>query len=362
MTLQARIRAQRGDFTLDAALEVNRGEVLALLGPNGSGKSTLLGAIAGLVPVVVGEVMVGDRTLTRVDNQGTRVVPTHQRGVGLLGQNPLLFPHLTVLQNVMFGGLARGDRADDVAERARHWLDAVELGGVEQRRPHALSGGQQQRVAIARALTAEPEVLLLDEPLASLDVESASAIRTLLRERLVASSMATIVVTHDLVDAVVLADRAAILDSGRLADSGATSVVLGQPVDRFAAALAGLNLLRGVVAEGGFVVVQGVRYRARERTAVATGNEVWVAFPRSAVTIHEPGAAVDTSNVWTGVVEALQPAAGGIRVVGAEIVAESSSTELLERGLRAGSPVSLRVDPAFVTFYADRAGGSIARD
>ena len=182
--MDARLLVRRGNFSLDVELRVEHGEVLALLGPNGSGKSTLLGALAGLIPIEEGVVTVSGRVLTK-RVRGTRlVVPPEHRGIGLLGQEPLLFPHLSALDNVAFGPQSQGMPKATARGEARDWLRAVELDGLDDRRPAQLSGGQQQRVALARALAAKPNVLLLDEPLAAVDVQTASLLRQLLRDRL----------------------------------------------------------------------------------------------------------------------------------------------------------------------------------
>lgn len=356
MTLSAEVVVRRGDFVLDVDLDVDAGEVLALLGPNGSGKSTFLEALAGLIPVTAGTVSVNERALTRVSAGERMSVPPHARRVGLLGQEPLLFPHLSALQNVAFGISAVFGRSADAARSAERWLADVGLAGLEDRRPAELSGGQQQRVAIARALAAEPDLLLLDEPMASLDVEAASSIRTLLRERLSSAGTTTVLVTHDVVDVVVLADRVVTLERGRVIDSGSASDVLGRPVNRFAASLAGLNLLPGRVTRHGLVSVADGHLFAGSGDVPHGGNDAWVAFPRSAVIVRDPSAeqAAAAQNSWTGTVAALEPAAGGIRIVlaGDEVVAEVPSSQVLARQLGSGSVVSLYVDPEFVTVYS----------
>lgn len=364
MTLSAEVVVRRGDFVLDAGLDVGAGEVLALLGPNGSGKSTFLGALAGLVPVTAGSVSVNERTLTRMSAGERMSVPPHARRVGLLGQEPLLFPHLSAMQNVAFGvraGHGRRVAADRLAEQ---WLADVGLAGFEERRPAELSGGQQQRVAIARALAAEPDLLLLDEPMASLDVEAASSIRTLLRERLSSTRTTTVLVTHDVVDVVVLADRVVTLERGRIADSGSASDVLGRPVNGFAASLAGLNLLTGHVTGLGRVAVAGGHVFAGGGDVPPVGSEAWVAFPRSAVSVRElsGGPSAGAENSWAGTIAALEPAAGGIRIVltGDEVVAEVPSSQVLARHLGSGSMVSLHVDPEFVTVYPRHGRGGHA--
>lgn len=255
--LRANVVARRGAFVLDAAIDVSSGEVLALLGPNGAGKSTLLHVIAGLAIPESGEVAVGGRTLTRRDPRGRHddavfVSPRH-RGVGLLGQDPLLFPHLSAVQNVAFSARAQGIRPTQAVTAAEEWLAAVGLDGLEGRKPGALSGGQQQRVAIARVLAARPKVLLLDEPMAALDVQTAAAIRILLKERLADTGIPTVLVTHNVLDAIVLADRVAVLDDGRIVEEGETSQVLDTPGNQFLRALTGPDLVPATVGADGSV-------------------------------------------------------------------------------------------------------------
>lgn len=221
MTLHANVLVRRGDFELAVDLTVESGEVVAVMGPNGAGKSTLLHTIAGLVHPVSGTVSIGSRMLVA----DSVWVPAHRRRVGLLGQDPLLFPHLTALENVTFAARASHARAG-ATERAHHWLREFDVAEFADRRPSQLSGGQQQRVALARALAADPDALLLDEPLASLDVDAAARIRVTLRSHLSLTPTPTILVTHDPVDAIMLADRVVRMEHGRIVDSGSPSAVL----------------------------------------------------------------------------------------------------------------------------------------
>lgn len=249
LALDAQISVSRGAFLLDVNLHLAEGEVIALLGPNGAGKSTLLNAVSGLIEPAHGIVSVRGRTLSRrLDSHthyGRIFVPPTLRRVGLLGQDPLLFPHLSALENVAFGQRSQGRPASVARADATQWLEAVGLGDFSGRRPRELSGGQQQRVAIARALAARPDLLLLDEPLAALDVQTAAQIRRLIRESLIASGTTAVIVTHDVIDALVLADRVAILHDGQIIDDGPKERVLGHPKTAFIAALAGTNMLIG---------------------------------------------------------------------------------------------------------------------
>ena len=235
---------------LDVGFSVAAGEVLAVLGPNGAGKSTTAAVIAGLVTAEHAVVRVGDRTLT--DTTRGIAVPTHDRRIGLLQQDPLLFPHLTVLGNVVFGARQHRGRAQARAG-ATGWLEAVGVAELADRRPGEISGGQAQRVALARALAADPEVLVLDEPLAGLDVAAAATARAVLRRVLAGTPRPALLITHDLLDVLALADRILVLEDGRVTETGLVSRVLAAPRSRFGARIAGLNLVRGVLAGPGLL-------------------------------------------------------------------------------------------------------------
>ncbi|HWV25768.1 MAG TPA: ATP-binding cassette domain-containing protein, partial [Aeromicrobium sp.] len=196
--LRADVDVIRDGFHLRADVDVAAGGCLAVLGPNGAGKSTLLAAIAGLVRLREGVVTLGERTLERPGQ--VRLRPD-QRRITLLDQKPRLFPHLTAAQNIAFGPRSRGRDRGSARRIALDWLERVELPDRADARPHELSGGQQQRVALARALAAEPEALLLDEPFAALDTESAVAIRSLLAVELARTATTSVLVTHDVADA-----------------------------------------------------------------------------------------------------------------------------------------------------------------
>ena len=236
--LRARV-AQRG---LDVELSVAAGEVLAVLGPNGAGKSTTVAVIAGLLRADDAVVRVGNRILTDTD-RGV-CVPVHDRRIGVLMQDPLLFPHLTAIGNVTFAARRHADRSE-ARPRARRWLAEVGADDLADRAPDELSGGQAQLVALARALAAEPEVLLLDEPLAGLDVAGAATARSVLRRVLAAESRTALLITHDLIDVLTLADRVLVLEAGKVVESGRVADVLVAPRSDFGARIAGVNLVRG---------------------------------------------------------------------------------------------------------------------
>lgn len=233
---------------LEVEFEVSAGEVLAILGANGAGKSSALQVIAGLLRPDSGMVTAGRHLLTDVA-AGVHV-PVHRRNVGLLQQDSMLFPHLDVMANVAFGPRSSSGRRGASAAADR-WLTKVGARDLASRMPRELSGGQAQRVALARALAAEPDVLLLDEPMAGLDVEAATSMRALLRDVLTDGGRCAVLVTHELLDVTSLADRVVIIDRGRVVESGPVASVLSAPGTDFGARFAGVNLVGGFAQENG---------------------------------------------------------------------------------------------------------------
>ncbi|NQX12798.1 ABC transporter ATP-binding protein [Microbacteriaceae bacterium VKM Ac-2855] len=256
MILDFHARVEARDF--DVSLQMNAGETLALLGPNGAGKSTLLSLLAGLTRADAGRAELDGQVLF----DGRRHLAPHRRSVSLLAQQALLFPHLTVLDNVAFGPRAAGISAADAGRLALTLLEQVDAVEFARRRPAQLSGGQAQRIAVARALATDPSLLLLDEPMAALDVTVAPQLRRLLRD--VLADRTAIIVTHEVLDAYLLADRVAVIREGRIVEQGPTREVLERPRTPFTAELAGLNLVTGVrtdrglrTAEGDDIVIDG---------------------------------------------------------------------------------------------------------
>jgi len=274
VALQAVVESRDVDIEFDIAA----GEVLALLGPNGAGKSTALHVIAGLVRPDRGVVRVGQRVLT---DTATEVhVATHDRRVGLLLQDALLFPHLSVTGNVAFA--PRSSRAV-----AAHWLAEVDAAELADRMPRQLSGGQAQRVALARALAAEPDVLLLDEPLAGLDVSVATAMRKVLRRVLARDRRSAVLITHDLLDVLTLADQVIVLEAGRVTESGSVATVLATPRSRFAARFAGVNLVGGTAAVDGVLRTQwGTTWHGTPGPDVMVGESAVALFNPAAVAVY----------------------------------------------------------------------------
>ncbi|QPZ37521.1 sulfate/molybdate ABC transporter ATP-binding protein [Paramicrobacterium chengjingii] len=245
--LDAHVVVHRADFTVDVELTVAAGRCLAVLGHNGAGKSTLLHAIAGLLALDDGHVRLGDRELE--GHAAVRVLPQH-RQIGLLDQKPRLFPHLDIVHNVAFGPRSQGINRRRALAISHDWLERIGLAHRAASKPHQLSGGQQQRVAIARAFAAEPQVLLLDEPFAALDAESAPSVRRMLVDELARTKTTSILVTHDLADAWQLADDCVVISAGAAVDRGAPDRLAVEPRHPFTAALAGYAVVRGIWRSG----------------------------------------------------------------------------------------------------------------
>jgi molybdate transport system ATP-binding protein len=245
LRVQARVEQRGVAFDLTLA----DGEVLAVLGPNGAGKSTLLLLIAGLLRPDQGRVELGNEVLT--DTSTGVFVPAHARGVAMLAQQAMLFPHMSVAANVAFAPRSKGKGRSAARAIAQHWIQAVDAEDLADRRPAQLSRGQAQRVAVARALAAEPQLLLLDEPMSALDVTAAPALRRLLRHILRHGHRTAVIVTHDLLDALAVADRVIVVERGRIVESGPVHTVLTSPRSAFAARIAGVNLISGVITEPG---------------------------------------------------------------------------------------------------------------
>jgi molybdate transport system ATP-binding protein len=293
--LDARVVVERPGFRLDVDLRVPAGSVTAVVGPNGAGKSTLLRALAGLVPLTAGRVALDGRVLEDADASATRI-PAEGRGIGVVFQDHLLFPHLSALANVAFGPRAHGVARADAEDRARALLDRLGIGHLADRRPAALSGGQSQRVALARALVLQPPLLLLDEPMAALDAGTRLDVRDLLADELRRFGGAGVLVTHDPVDALALADRIHVLEGGRAVQEGAPAEVAARPATTYVARLVGMNRVEGRDPASGAVVLLAAPADVR----LARGSD---ALPAGA-----------THADLTGVVRRVEAGAGRIRV------------------------------------------------
>jgi molybdate transport system ATP-binding protein len=348
MSLDAAVRLALGALALDMELSIEEGEVVALLGPNGAGKTTLLRAIAGLIPFGAGHIRLDGRVLE--DIATGKYVPTEQRPIGFMFQDYLLFPHLSVMDNVAFGLRSRGAGRRASAAKAVEWLDRVGLKSYAEAKPAELSGGQRQRVALARALAPDPRLLLLDEPLAALDATTRAEVRRDLKRHLSSFKGVRLVVTHDPLEAVALADRLIVMEDGRLVQTGTPAEVTARPRSQYVADLVGVNLLRGEADHG------SVRIPGGPVVAVAgaeTGQVFAVIHPR-AVAIHRTRPEGSPRNVWQG-------RAAGIELIGdrvrvridgvVPVVAEVTPAALTELDLGEGGEVWISFKATDVGVY-----------
>jgi molybdate transport system ATP-binding protein len=312
--LELEIRMRLGAFTLDAALAVPAGVVMAVVGESGAGKTTLLRLVAGLADPDEGRIAIHGRVL--FDGASGTSRPPFERPIGYVAQDYALFPHLSVRDNVAFGLRALGRPAAEVRERVDRALEGVGLAALASRRPRRISGGEQQRVALARALILDPEVLLLDEPLAALDPATRREIRGELRRALKERSCPTLLVTHDPADALSFGDRIAVIERGRITQQGSRDEFLRDPRSRYAAEFLGVNVLEGEIVsrQGGIaeLSVDGMRIAVVDSGADSRARVIL--HPREIV-ISIAAPAGSARNVLRGpVTELLAEGAGGEQV------------------------------------------------
>jgi molybdate transport system ATP-binding protein len=346
VSLDARVAVRRGSLALDVEVAVDDGEVLAVLGPNGAGKSTLLRVLAGLLPPDEARVVVDGATW---DDGGTHL-PPHRRPLGVVFQDALLFPHLTVGENVEFGLRTRGVGRAERRTAAAAWLARVGLDGFRDQRPAQLSGGQAQRAALARALVGEPSLLLLDEPLSALDARTRLVVRAELRRHLADFAGSTVLVTHDPVDAMALADRVVVVEEGRVVQAGTPDEVSRRPRTDYVARLVGLSLLAGT-GEGTVV-----RLDAGGVVAVAeeTAGPVFAAVRPESVALYLARPEGSPRNVWPVELAGATPHGATVRceLVGeVPLVADVTATAFAELGLVPGAEVWATVKASEVAGY-----------
>ncbi|MET0693080.1 MAG: ATP-binding cassette domain-containing protein [Propionibacteriaceae bacterium] len=350
LTVQAEVDAR------DLSVELSLGdrERIAVLGPNGAGKSTLLAVLAGILRPDRGHAELDGRVLFTLGPGARRWVPPFARGVSLMAQDPLLFPHLSALDNVAFGPRAAGQRTRTARSTARHWLEEVGAAEFVDRKPAQLSGGQAQRVAIARALAADPRLLLLDEPLAALDVAAAPLLRQVLRR--VLADRSAIIVTHDLLDALLLAQRVIVLDQGRIVESGPTADVIRHPRTAFTARIAGLNMALGVAEGSGVRAPGGDLVEGIQRTETVVGDPAIAVFAPSAVSVYLENPHGSPRNTFGVTITELEPRDDQVRVRaetrhGQTLTADVTAPVVGELDLYPGRQVFFTVKATAVTIY-----------
>jgi molybdate transport system ATP-binding protein len=347
VSLHARVRTTMGPSDLDVELDVPAGTTAAVVGPNGAGKTTLLRVLAGLHPLEDGDVVLDGRSLADVAPE--------DRPVGYVFQDHLLFPHLSLAENVAFGLRSRGVERRAALRTAGGWLERVGLGGRDGERPRALSGGEAQRVALARALAPAPRLLLLDEPMAALDATTRQAMRRDLATFLRDHDGVRVLVTHDAVEAMALADRVHVLEGGRVVQAGTPAELTARPRSAFVADLVGLNLFAAdVVARGVAEVTGPPAVRFAWAGADVDGAVFVVVHPR-AVALHRHAPEGSARNVWAG--EAVSVDAEGdrarvrIALGGAVLVAEVTAAAVRDLDLVAGGRVWASTKATEVAVY-----------
>lgn len=346
---------------LDASFDLADDEVLAVIGPNGAGKSSIAAIIAGLLYADSAVVRIGDRTLT--DTSRGLFVPASERQVGLLAQDPLLFPHMSVLGNVAFAARRRAGRRG-ARPAAIRWLEALGVSELAARKPAQLSGGQAQRVALARALAAEPELLVLDEPLSRLDVSAGFEVRSALRTALDAHRIPTILITHDLADVVELAGRVLVLEAGAVAEVGRTVGVLAAPRSAFGARFAGLNVVSGVVAPGllhrpAVLRSDGGRdWHGVAAEPLTAGQGAVAVFSPAAVAVYRERPGGSPRNIVEGVVAAVEATGTAFRIrlaadpgTSIGLAADVTAEAVADLRLTAGEQVWFSVKSQAVTLH-----------
>jgi molybdate transport system ATP-binding protein len=343
--LHVQVGKRLGSFTLEAALEVPEAGVIVVVGESGSGKSTLLRLVAGLLTPDRGRVTLGARVLD--DVAAGLHVPARERPVGYVPQDYALFPHLSVRDNIAFGLRARGDRGQATRARVDQALERLGVAPLATRRPHQLSGGQQQRVALARALALEPEILLLDEPLAALDLPTRRTVRAELRRLLGGLSCVSVFVTHSPAEALAFGERIAVLEAGRVTQQGPREELLHRPRTRYVADFLGANLFRARVTGR---EEQGLTRLAAESGEILAaecdlGDEVFAVVDPREITLFLERPAGSAQNVLRGPVEEILPEpphGERVRVSLATrppVVAELTRTAAERLGLEPGTEV-----------------------
>lgn len=315
-------------------LDAEPGTTIAVVGPNGAGKTTLLRALLGLTPRAHAELRLGDTDVT--------ALPPHRRGVAWVPQDGALFPHMSALANTAYGLRAHGVPRAEARRSAQEWLDRLGVGHLAHRKPAQVSGGQAQRIALARALAAHPRLLLLDEPLAALDQTTRAHVRHTLRSHLDGFGGVCLIVTHDPVEAVALADRVLVLDEGRALQDAPPTDVTRHPRSPWVARMLGRN------AWPGTVTAEGIRLTGGGTLVVAdqfpTGTDALAIIAPEAVAVHRDKPTGSPRNVWPGTVREITTSGSRLRVLIAseqapDLVAEITPQAAAELGLADGTPV-----------------------
>jgi len=347
----------RGSFTLAVSLTAAPGQVLGVLGPNGAGKSTLLSAVAGLTPVSAGRITLGGQVMDDAD-AGT-FVEASGRPVGFVFQNYRLFPHLTVAENVAFSPRARGQGRRAARAAARHWLARLKLTDLADRKPAELSGGQAQRVALARALAGQPALLLLDEPLSALDAGTRLDVQAELKLHLADFTGPCLLVTHDPIEALVLADQLIVLEGGRIVQEGTPAQIARQPATDYVAKLVGLNLYPGRADGSQVMLIGGGSFIVADH---GQQGDVLVALRPSAIVVStERPQHGSARNTWPAKITGLTLLADRVRLDldgQPSALVDVTPAAVAELSLDPGSQVWLTVKATDLEIYTPKASPS----
>ncbi|MFB7607614.1 ABC transporter permease [Streptomyces gardneri] len=337
------LRAEVGGFT-ELALDADPGTTIAVVGPNGAGKTTLLRALLGLTPRAHATLRLGDADVTEL--------PPHRRRVAWVPQDGALFPHLSALSNTAYGLRAHGVPRAEARRAAQAWLDRLGVGRLSHRRPAQLSGGQAQRVALARALATRPRLLLLDEPLAALDQTTRAHVRHTLRSHLAGFGGVCLIVTHDPVEAVSLADRVLVLEDGRTLQDASPGEVSRHPRSPWVARMLGSNAWPGAASAEGLALDGGGALVAAEPPP--PGTRALAIIAPEAVAVHREKPGGSPRNVWPGTVREITASGSRLRVLvtsdrAPDLVAEITPQAAAELGLADGVSVWTGVKATEVT-------------
>nr|BBH93445.1 ABC transporter ATP-binding protein [Thermogemmatispora argillosa] len=346
---------QTSHFHLQLSLQAETGRTTVLLGESGAGKSTVLRLLAGLLRPTRGQMVLDG--ICYFDSERAIFVPPQERPIGYVFQDYLLFPHLTVFENIAFGLRAQGLRGQEVRRRTEAAIEQMRLNGLATRRPAQLSGGQQQRVALARALVLQPRLLLLDEPLAALDVQTQREVRQELRRLLSEIGITTIFVTHNHLEALLFGDQILVLDNGQVIQQGSRRDLLEHPRSAYIAELVGLNFLRGqlVAQEAGALCTLAISGGSRpllvsavleesERIAGEELREACVVVDPRSITLYRTPPEGSARNLFAGQIVQILP-----------LTASHSSAH--DGRVR----VSIEIDPALPPLTAEITEDSLQR-
>ncbi|ORT59374.1 ABC transporter permease [Streptomyces sp. CB03238] len=328
-------------------LDAEPGTTIAVVGPNGAGKSTLLRALLALTDRAHARLRLGDTDVTGL--------PPHRRGVAWVPQDGALFPHLTALANTAYGLRTQGVPRAEARVSAQQWLDRLGVGHLAHRRPTQLSGGQAQRVALARALATRPRLLLLDEPLAALDQTTRAHVRHTLRRHLDGFGGVCLIVTHDPVEAVSLADRVLVLEDGRALQDTSPAEVTRHPRSPWVARMLGRNAWPGTATTDGLTLPDGTAVIAAE--PVTAGTDALAIIAPEAVSLHRDKPTGSPRNSWPGTVREITAVGSRMRVLvtsdeAPDLVAEITPAAATDLGLADGTPVFTSVKATEVTLVA----------